>query len=766
MMDKGSTDQSGVAVLGDKLATQVPVLYFLVSQQAPYNLSRRWGEFDQFGLRAIDDLAFAENQQERAVAAFTVLPPHAEGVSIASVPTAVALERVFFHLQEIQRIELNPRTLPESLPSVQRGVAFTLPESFEEHLVIERSDIPELLGRLSTAQTEQGSLLERAEQALKDNLLFECFYLARTARLQGGEDLQRAWFLELWSFSFLGLPEEALALYEEYADRGSPEPRALLLSGRFRLLLKQLNEARTILHTLTYMPEVGARAECELARSFVGSGDYARAIDLATSAIKRDEHVLESYLVRGIAHRGLAYSSGDEEGLREALADFERVATAGGFHAPEASFHAGTVFARLGDLTSAEQSLRQSLFQRDRFSTRDALIRVLSAAGKWPVALDECDVLSSLAPQATKALAEELRHHSAQAKSESPKEECASDRGVWSPVASQACAAALQKLNEWHIPVSGRVTDVILLDDFINRFAPAGEFVREGEFAALAQEKPSLVTRVFALHLAHVLQQKGLAVIEEPVGQKVKVSLRSDGHKLHLEAFVDERILIGAAGDNVSSLESLLADAGQDEVVAGSNFLPTWWTRAEESHLAEIRQISGEAKRTLEALGAKLHETLTDLEEIDRVVDEAFEPGGKTEKPEFSEMDNVARFIVGVGLYVGILIERCVPCTWFFHSQPEGISIFNAHIGRLFPIAKAQRRIYLASAADYSAKLSSLGLGVAAAAVIAKVQAGQISGHDQAREALLELLPSLNNFPEGELNAVVGSLVGASSHRN
>ena len=755
-----SSDRGAAAVLGEKLATQVPILYFLVNQQGPYSLNRRWGDFDQLGLRAIDDLAFEDGQKERTVAVFSSLPPHAEGVSVASVPTVVALERVFFHLQEIERIVVNPRTMPEGVARAQRNLAYTLPEGFDESYNIEREALPELLGHLSTEQQVAGSLVERAEQALRDNLLFECFYLARTARRQGGEDLHKAWFLELWSLSFLGLPEEALALYEDYADRGSPEPLALLLSGRFRLLLKQLNEARTIFHTLTFMPQVGARAECELARSFLSSGEFARAIDLATAAIKRDEQALESFLVRGIAQRGLAYSSGDEEGLREALADFERVATAGGFHAPEASFHAGTVFARMGDLEAAERSLRQSLFQRDRFSTRDALIRVLSAANKWNVALDECDVLLSIAPQATKALAEELRHHSVQSQVQESKEDVNFDQDLWSPVAAQACAAALHKLQQWRVPVTGRVTDIILLDDFINRFAPAGEFIAEGEFALLSQEKLSVVARVFALHIGHILQQRGLAVLEEPLGRKVKAALSVDGQRLQLEAFIDERILLGAASDNVSSLESLLADAGHEEVVAGSDFLPTWWIRADQNHVAEIQQLSEEAKKTLQGLGAVLNDNLMDLEEIDRVVDEAFEPSGRSERPEFAEVDAIARFVVGVGLMIGSLIDRFVPCTWFFHPQPEGISLFNANLGRLFPVAKVQRRIYLASAADYSAKLSSLAFGVTAAAVATKVQAGEISGHAQAKESILSLLPSLKSFPEDEINAVVGSLVG------
>ena len=97
----------------------------------------------------------------------------------------------------------------------------------------------------------------------------------------------------------------------------------------------------------------------------------------------------QAYLVRGVAQRGLAYPSGEEDGLKEALKNFEAAAKRGGFGAAEASFHAGTVFGRLGALDAAETSLRQSLFQRDRFSARDALVRVLCAAGKEAAAQEE-----------------------------------------------------------------------------------------------------------------------------------------------------------------------------------------------------------------------------------------------------------------------------------------------------------------------------------------------------------------------------------------
>lgn len=749
-----------VEALGRRLSKLAPVLHFLVRHEAPYTSQRRWGEFDQLSLRAIDDLAWDPKQEsDKTVVAFTELPAHGSDVIAVSVPTAVALERLFFHLQEIGRIEINPKNLPDGLPRVQRGIEYSLPTSSDDLVIVVREQIPELLGFLSSSARGKGKIVEKAEAALRDNLLFECFYLARKARRAGVKDAAKAWFLELWSFSFLGLPEEALKLYEEYPERDNPDPLALIVSARYRLLLKQFNEARTIFHTMSHNLDVAARAECELARSYISSGEFARAIDLASSSIRRDAGMIESYLVRGVAHRGLSYSSGEEEGLREALKDFEKVATEGGFHAPEACFHAGTVFARLGDLVSAEQSLRQSLFQRDRFSSRDALIRVLSAAGKWEAAREECAVLSSLAPQATATLAEELARHASEATPSGVHEEGVQSE-LWSPAASAACEAARKKLDKWRVPVTGAMTDVILLDDFINRFAPAGEFVNEGECAAVSQERLSVVSRVLALQVARVLAAEGLVTIEEPLGNMVRVVTAKDKVNLNLEEFVEERVLLGAAGDNVSSLESLLADAGAQDVPDQGTFLPSWWQRAESADIDLQKQLTEAVKVKLCELGANLSGTLSDLEELDRVIEEVFEPGGKSEKFLGSDDTNtISSFVIGVGLLVGSIIGEYVPVTWFRHQQPEGISFFNVDMGRFFPIARVQRRIYLASAADFGVRLGALALGVAVAAAAHKVRSGEYKDEDDVRKGLLALLPSLSRFSEEEINGVIRSLV-------
>ena len=54
----------------------------------------------------------------------------------------------------------------------------------------------------------------------------------------------------------------------------------------------------------------------------------------------------------------MAYPGGDDQGLEEALRDFDVVAKAGGIHSAEALFHGGVVLARQARLGEAETTLR------------------------------------------------------------------------------------------------------------------------------------------------------------------------------------------------------------------------------------------------------------------------------------------------------------------------------------------------------------------------------------------------------------------------
>ncbi len=736
---------------------KVPVLFFLVRQGGAYKVGRRWGIFDTLAVRVIDDVTVADGESSKTVVAFTEIPPHSPDVKAVEIPTQIALERVFFHIQGVSRLIINPRREIDGLAVQQAGIESVVPEHFSPEQTLLRAEIPEILGAFALPKRKVVDIVERGERAFRKNSLFEAVCLARRAKQQDVADNHRPWFVELMAVSFMGLPDEALSLYEQYIVRGTSEPESQLVAARFRLLLKQYNEARTILHTLTFNADLGAIASCELARSYVASGEFDRAIDLATTAIQKDPTYLESYLVRGIAQRGLSYPVGDEEGLGEALKDFEKVAQAGGFNAPEALFHAGTIFGRLGALEQAEIALRQSLFQRDRYASRDALVRVLCAAKKFAAAREELDLLCALAPSVTEELRKEVQTHLTT--SEVEKGDGAS--ALWSDEVAAALKSAREALHAWTVPIRGELLDFAILDDFINRYAPAGEFMAAGAKELLCDVGVAAVGRSIALHLGGLLVSEcGASWDTEHASARVSVISRK-GTRLPLETFVHERILLGASGDNFSSLESLVAEAHLAEGIVSSlaEYRSPLWHEAGIKEVEEFQRQADWAREKVAALGAELTGSLRDLEEIDRTIEAAFEPGGVVQevaKPVLG--DEVERFVVGLGLLVGDVIARNATATWCTHELPEGFSLLIVDLGRVFPVARVQRRVYLSSAADPTSTLGSFAFGVAAAIMASRIRAGVYRDRPHVLTAFKDLLPSVSSFSEEELDVVVNAL--------
>lgn len=740
----------------EALVKKVPVLFLLVRQGGSYKVGRRWGIFDTLAVRVIDDLTFTEGESAKTVTAFTEIPPHSTDVKAVEIPTQVALERIFFHIQGISQLIINPRGDLEGLSAQQRGIECSVPEKLSPELAISREEIPEIIGGFALPKRKVVDIVERGERALRKNSLFEALCLARRAKRQE-PDNHRSWFVELMALSFMGLPDEALSLYEQYILRGSSEPEAQLVAARFRLLLRQYNEARTILHTLTFNEELGAIASCELARSFLASGEFDRAIDLATGAIQKDCTYLESYLVRGVAQRGLSYPVGDEEGLRDALKDLEKVAQAGGFNAPEALFHAGTIFGRLGALEQAEVALRQSLFQRDRYSSRDALVRVLCAAKKFSVAQDELEILCALAPAVTEELRREIETHLANPEG---RERGGADT-LWSGDVEGALKSARESLQMWKMPIQNNLQDFAILDDLVSRYAPAGEFMAGGAKGHLHEVGVAAIGRAIALHLGGLLVSEcGATWSNEHDSERITLTSKL-GARLPLENFVYERILLGASGDNFSSLESLVAEIQRE--VGGDVSIPEYrsslWHEAGPKEMQEFERHVEWVREKVVALGGVLTGSLLDLEEIDQIIERSFEPGGVIQegaKPVLG--DEIERFVVGLGLLVGSVIAQNASSTWFTHELPEGFSLVVSDLGRVFPVARVQRRVYLSSAADPTATLGSFAFGVAAAVMVARIREGIYGDRSHVMTAFKELLPRVAEFSEKELDGVVNAL--------
>jgi tetratricopeptide (TPR) repeat protein len=756
-----------------------PVLVFLVRESKGYRARGAWGTFDALGVRGLQDVFFSEAAGapagQRVLYGFTAEPPHAADVVAISLPLQLALEAVFFHVAQIDELVLNPRKVAlgtelAGSPVPQQDLEFSTPDDFDPMVRITREELPGLIGAVtlrSGREKAERNLLRRAASALQAGDYFGCFHLAHQVR-EANPGASEAWFYELFALSFFGSADRALGLYEQYPERGGATPLAQLLAARYRLLLKQFNEARTILHTLSFNTDLGALASSELARTFLVEKLYPRALDAANAALQKDPNLCEGYLLRGIALRGTSYEAGEVEGLRDAYADFERVAKRGGYAAAEALYHAGTVCARLGALPEAETAFRQSLFQRDRVSARDALIRVLCAQERRQEAAVELDALERLSP----SYGSELRTHLARALEagpSSPQEigtEVRESAELWSEGVADSVAAARTLLRRWEVPCGGEPSDCIVLDDLINRFAPDGDFSGEGRFSALARAGHDTVARAMALYIGDMLVSRGAAQWGGDHKKQCTVVSSRLGVEIPIENFVKERILLGASGDNFSSLESLVVELEVMSPEQCSACSMEWWVPAGAERAQEIQHEVLWTTQVLAGLDVALSETLSDLEAIDLWIESAFEPGGTADSEALKIAHNQRdRFVAGLGLLVGQRIVSVAGGQWYDHEKPEGLSVWNPDLGRVFPVARLQRRVYLASAADYSSKLGSLAWSVAVAAVTGRVRSGTLQGDEDVRSALIAILPSIGSFPETELSGVVNSLlIGASLH--
>ncbi len=754
------TGDRNISTQIEYLRSNSPVLVFLVRTAPPYDPGRLWLPVEGLALRAIDDIPFLDETRERVVMAFTAEPPHEAGVQAVAVPLQAALERIFFHIQGVSKLVINPTSAPHGLSPLQSNIDYTLPEGFGQRCELSREEIAETIGALGNSPTKKTDYLSCAREAYRNNSLFETFTNARRVRRDNG-DLE-AWFLELMAMSFLGISERAVELYEHYPARDGADPQPLLLAARFRLLLKQFNEACTILHTLTFKPEVASIAFAELARAFVMTKEFGRAVDAASASIDKDPQSLDGRLIRGLALRGLSYDNGDEEGLKAALEDFEFVATRAVFNGAEALFHAGTIFARLGDLVSAERSLRQSLFQRDRFASRDALIRVACAASAVSVAREETELLERLLPHLAKPLRELIDAHSGDGSSELTEEGPKGldlSMALWSEDEKIVARAAQQALKEWSLSLSNSFADCARIDEFLNYFAPAGIFSERLEYGYLNDIGVNTVARVLAAHLADVLTREGRAVWQVDKNKRISLSVPSSGGTIPLESFVLDRILLGASADNFSSLESLGAELLPRESASTRVVLSDRWEAARPEELAFFESEAVWAREKLGVLGAVLLNNLADFSEMDRCINIVFEPGGELSPHGTTVLgDERDRFIAALGLLVGVMINELLPSTWSRHPNLEGISISTLELGRIFPVARAQRRAHLGSAADFSAQLGAFAFGVAAATVSHEIGKGDLVDAAKIKARLISLLPILETFPQPEIDALISSL--------
>lgn len=713
----------------------------------------QWGSFDLLSVRAIDDLSVASDNRGGVVLLSESI--ESDQWRCVAMPSQVALERVFFHLNTPSEVVIDPVTPPSNLCEAQDG--FTLLEAVKDgSITLSRAELPFFIGGYELGFPKKTPSEESLASSYRANQLFAVYYGAR--RLREEEDSRVGWFYELLALSFFGLPEEAMALYEAYPHRGAADPDVQLVNARYRSLLKQHNEARTLFHAISFNPKYGDLAKQELARSLLGTNEFDRVQDLLQSSEGNEIKDPDAMLILGMALRGIGYPSGDEETLREALHRFESVAQAGGFNSPEALFHSGVIFSRLGALAEAEVVFRQSLFQRDRYATREALIRVLATRGDGSGAKRELALLAQVRPAQSEALRVELCEilENATETSSSLKIDDVLQESKRGRDAEEHAAREL--LSRWEIPCTGTLKDLSFFDSFINYYAPTGQFSSALRFNFLRGRERGDVARAFALIIGGVLCRSSVAVWGTgDTSEDLILELMSGSARIPIERFVADRISLGASADAQSSLVSLIeAEEDYKSERAYKSVLPA----REEVSLERKERLCADAEWIYEVLKANGHAielNLDSLSTLDKFFDLFFEPGGEIKEGELPDIDPLL-LLDGIGIHVARVIDTCISPVWYDHPDLQGISLEVQAIGTLYPIAKVHIRAFFGNAAELGTQLSSLALGLATAALHQKVLDGQISGQEASIRYLRESFLGFSSFSDEELGALVGSL--------
>ncbi len=181
----------------------------------------------------------------------------------------------------------------------------------------------------------------------------------------------------------LGLGQKAQEYHRWYETQGGRDPRWSLVTAQLLTLTGRGDDALAALVTpLLDHAEHGAWAWRERGRALLATGRRREAVPAFVESLRRDPSAVETRMGLGIALRMLHWEPQNDDGLREALAHFDAVATAGDFHVPEALHHAGTIHLALGRFPELEALRRRTLALRPSPVSRRNLCLALHTQGK------------------------------------------------------------------------------------------------------------------------------------------------------------------------------------------------------------------------------------------------------------------------------------------------------------------------------------------------------------------------------------------------
>lgn len=322
----------------------------------------------------------------------SLIKPDADVVQIEKV---TALRRIFSNVR-CQRLEINPQNY--------------FSQGERQSKILSRYEIALLIGLCAIATDDTTTIPRIAtllQSALKEDRLFDALFLA--TRLQELNAPKNAWFSTLLNCCItLNISDKAKELLSFWDELKATNP-----SGHIEVEICRAayytrgNNPSAALEHLESLPKVK-----EL--------DATKALQrgLAFSALQQAEDALKSYnrclfidpknihalIARGIQTRTIHWESGDEVGLEKALKDFNQVIKDGGYHATEATFHAGTIYLAKNQMTDCEVMMRKVLQVEPNPVARRNLTLALHAQGRVEEAFAQYQHLCQYEPNNAKYL--------------------------------------------------------------------------------------------------------------------------------------------------------------------------------------------------------------------------------------------------------------------------------------------------------------------------------------------------------------------------
>ncbi|MCB0358979.1 MAG: tetratricopeptide repeat protein, partial [Bdellovibrionales bacterium] len=539
------------------------------------------------------------------------------------------------------------------------------------------------------------------------------------------------------------LREQANSYYAWFQQRCPDQSLLVLAQARLLTVSGQPEGALRVLKPLMLSNKASAAVWLERGRALLRQGRGQEAVAAFDQALARQGNVADAMLGKGIALRSMHYESGDVEGLAAALECLEAVSQRQGYLAPEALHHQGTIHLALEDWKSAEECFRASLAGSPSPVSRRNLALVLHAQGRRDEGARQYRFLQQFYPADAAGLE---RYFPANKPKQTFVVHC-------SPLSTAEeldafAESANDRLKEQGIVFENDVLDWRRFDDFINYYAPAGEFTTSSKLSGLPEGKVRSVLLDCALHLGAAAVRSGGATWVpgeegDPEGAEIELTAEHvKGMRLGLQSAIVQRVRGGACSDNLTNLDMWASMLPGYRELSAAYHSPYVTFEAEEHRKGSFIARAQWAKKCMASFGFPLDGQLSDLAQMDAAIATIFVEGSPI-ATAIAEGRLDDRFIEDLGLYFGCMVEHYTGGIWHDHPDIYGVSLKGMLISDIFPVWGIRRRFSAGADAGELASLQSYESPLVCCQLARKLKDHEIETREQLQGMLDAALPSL-----------------------